>query len=305
MTAIAELTIHDDASTQSSLASYLGPKTVKKILSVAPVNTATLSLLNSVNSGMLLLPENKELVTRVIRAENWFGHYVKKAATSSRKIVLYLHGGAFVSGGYGTHKRLIESIVMHSSAAVFAVSYRQFPHATFNESIEDCISAFYEVVGMGYDPENITLVGDSAGGALAVKVAAALIEQDIKFNKIATFSGWFDFSLTPENYGIFGTKDAYLPPARISQLAKIVVGRDLLESDSPIFDVNEKFPEMLLICGSNEALRVDTELMKEKCLNLGVPTETHIFKNGIHAFPIGVGVFPEAKAAVSILSDFI
>lgn len=298
--------MHNETSRQSAIASTLGPLTVKKILSATPVNSATIKILNGVNSGLSYLPEDKRLVTRLVKSENWFAHYVKKAKNDgSNKVVIYFHGGAFVSGGYGTHKRLIESIALNSSASVFAVSYRQFPQVTLFESVQDCIEAYNEVVSMGYDPENITLAGDSAGGALVVKVTAELIKQGMGASKIVTFSGWFDFSLTPLQYGELATREAYLPPSRISEVARIAVGRDLVDSDSPIFDVTKDFPDALLICGSDEALRLDTELMQERYTELGAKSDTHIFKGCVHAFPIGVGVFPEAKVAVSLLADFI
>src|SRR3954471_5364658 len=91
--------------------------------------------------------------------------------------ILYFHGGAFLTCGLNTHRRLVSRISYAAKQPVLNVGYRQMPYEPITESVADGVDGFRWLLAKGYAPENITIAGDSAGGYLAFSVARAVIDQ--------------------------------------------------------------------------------------------------------------------------------
>jgi acetyl esterase len=87
-------------------------------------------------------------------------------------VVVYFHGGCFVSGDFDTHDRQLRTLANLSGALVVAVEYRLAPEHTYPAAHDDAYLAAQLVRNhcseWGGDAENIVLVGDSAGGHLCL-----------------------------------------------------------------------------------------------------------------------------------------
>ncbi|KAG1719253.1 uncharacterized protein EDB91DRAFT_476385 [Suillus paluster] len=99
-------------------------------------------------------------------------------AKNDIKVILHVHGGANVSG-HPTEQRFItffsrmlralgkESVAQGSSAPIIAApSYRLATVAEnlFPAALQDLFSAYHHLILKGFNAENITITGDSAGG---------------------------------------------------------------------------------------------------------------------------------------------
>lgn len=94
----------------------------------------------------------------------------KPSADNNLPVVIYYHGGCFVSGGIATHNQQLRKIANDSGALVVAVSYRLAPEHVYPAAHDDAFNAANIVQQhcqqWGGDDTNITLMGDSAGGHL-------------------------------------------------------------------------------------------------------------------------------------------
>jgi acetyl esterase len=95
--------------------------------------------------------------------------------------VVYLHGGAFLSGDLDfEHPRCLE-LCRETGAVVVAVDYRLAPEHPFPAGFEDCLRAVLWLIRGGPgplpSPTRLALVGASAGGALAAAVCLWLREH--------------------------------------------------------------------------------------------------------------------------------
>ncbi len=104
---------------------------------------------------------------------------VAHGTESSKNVgaILYFHGGAFLTCGLNTHRRLVSNISHASGQPVLNVGYRQMPYEPITESIADGVDGFRWLMEQGYQPENITIAGDSAGGYLAFSVARVVMDR--------------------------------------------------------------------------------------------------------------------------------
>ena len=90
------------------------------------------------------------------------------------RTVVYFHGGGYVSGSPpDRYLPLAGAVALAANARVHAVDYRLAPETRFPGAFEDCLAAYRWTVGQGgADPETVAVLGDSAGGNLAVAVTS-------------------------------------------------------------------------------------------------------------------------------------
>ncbi|MGI8704181.1 MAG: alpha/beta hydrolase [Candidatus Limnocylindrales bacterium] len=96
--------------------------------------------------------------------------------TNGRAALLFVHGGAFVSGGLDSRPALFASLVARGTA-VIDIEYRLTPPPRWNEAPADvlCALGWLRTVAIdeGIDPDRVVIMGESAGGSLALLAAYA------------------------------------------------------------------------------------------------------------------------------------
>ena len=90
------------------------------------------------------------------------------AAGAAERCILFIHGGGFVMKGGPYHYRLARDYATGTGCDVFYVDYRLAQDTPYGVPLSDCLNA-YEMLCGRYS--NVSVVGDSAGGFLALKVA--------------------------------------------------------------------------------------------------------------------------------------
>ena len=93
-------------------------------------------------------------------------------ADGTRRVVLYLHGGAFLTCGAYSHGRLVSMLSRFADSPVLVPNYRKVPKHSISDAIDDCYDGYRWLRRKGYRPDQIVLAGDSAGGYLGLALAA-------------------------------------------------------------------------------------------------------------------------------------
>jgi acetyl esterase/lipase len=98
----------------------------------------------------------------------------------SRPGLMFFHGGGLVAGTLDTHDALCHALAHGIGCRLISVGYRLAPEHKFPAAMEDCYQATTWVMShaddLGLDPDRIGIVGDSAGGTLAVLVCQKIRE---------------------------------------------------------------------------------------------------------------------------------
>lgn len=300
-----EKIFHSGVSVSARLAHMLGPVTLKPVLAHAPLIAPVLLSLRAMDVAVGLIPAPKRLEKQVVKTSTWSAHYFESREKSSPHAIVYFHGGAFLSCGLGTHRRIVEALATATGASTLTVAYRQHPEAAFEESVRDATEAVEWLMEQGYSAEQIVLVGDSAGGGLAMRVAGDFLAQGQSMAAVVALSGWLDFDSTPKQTHHWTKQDAYIPSNRLQEVANLILGHEPTLEDSPLYELREGFPPLLLICGATEILRMDTEKAYKLAKLHSIPCEVHYFRGGVHAFPVALDLFPEAREALSVITRFV
>ena len=80
--------------------------------------------------------------TEPVRLNGFDSEWVRADGVTERgAAVLYLHGGGFVIGGVGTHRRCVAALSRTSRLPVLSVAYRQYPVADPAGSTADGLTA--------------------------------------------------------------------------------------------------------------------------------------------------------------------
>jgi len=87
------------------------------------------------------------------------------------RVVLFLHGGAYYMFSIETHRMLTIALSKYTDARVFAVDYRLAPETIFPGQLHDAVVTYLRLIeDLKIPPENILVVGDSAGGGLSLSM---------------------------------------------------------------------------------------------------------------------------------------
>lgn len=239
------------------------------------------------------------------------GNGVTARSPGSTGAILYLHGGAFLTCGLNTHRRLVSRISSAAERPVLNVGYRQMPHEPITESIADGLEGLRWLLDQGYRAEDITIAGDSAGGYLAFAVARAAIDAGLgRPAGVAALSPLLDLDPT----GKAAHRNAHRchlfslrAVARLTDLTdrldarRGVSGRRTNPVDMPLADM----PPVLLHVGSREVLLADAELMANRLVAAGVPCEFTVWDRQVHVFHAAASWVPEARAAIEEIGEFV
>lgn len=99
---------------------------------------------------------------------------------NQHKVMLFIHGGGWVTESVDTYERTCARLANATENVVVSVNYRLAPEHKFPAGLEDCYAVaealFHNRFILNVDPEDITLIGDSAGGNLVA--AISLMSRD-------------------------------------------------------------------------------------------------------------------------------
>src|SRR4051794_11844226 len=121
------------------------------------------------------------------------GIWCRPVGAEASRVLLYTHGGGFAVGSAASHRKLAAHFAKALGAQSFVLDYRLAPEHPHPAGLEDAVSAFLALTERGIAPEDITTIGDSAGGNLAVTTALALREQGKPVpGSVIALSPWLD-----------------------------------------------------------------------------------------------------------------
>ncbi|EXJ93085.1 hypothetical protein A1O3_01641 [Capronia epimyces CBS 606.96] len=140
-------------------------------------------------------------------------HYNKQKRTGgrSRRVMLYVHGGAYFFGSVDEHRYQMQRHARKLQARVFAPRYRLAPQFPFPCGLQDCLAAYLYLLSL-HEPAEIIFAGDSAGGGMVVSLLCLLRDQSLPLPAGAILiSPWVD--MTHSFPSLVGSAELdYIPP---------------------------------------------------------------------------------------------
>lgn len=257
----------------------------------------------------------KGLVRRELEADGVRITHLRDEATTSppsdeaaRDAILLCHGGAFVAGGVNTHLGVAGWLARTTGGDVYLPEYRLAPEHPAPAAIDDLFAAYRTLLDRGHDPRRTAVLGDSAGGALAVATVRSLPEMNVPSPAaLVLISPWLDLTLTAASVEANARRDPMLRRAWLEQAAGAYAG-ELRRSDprvSPLFDDLSSLPPTLVQIGSDEILLDDSTRFADRAWASGVEVELQRFDGWWHDFQALAGSLDGAREALEDVAAFL
>lgn len=106
------------------------------------------------------------------RADEYPAYWIKPNHQSRDAVLLYLHGGGYTFRG-GVSRRFGDMLAHRIGARVFAPEYRLTPEHAHPAQAEDAVAAWDHLTRY-VSPDKIVVIGDSAGGHMALMLLQTL-----------------------------------------------------------------------------------------------------------------------------------
>lgn len=219
--------------------------------------------------------------------------------------IVYLHGGAYVLGSADTHLRLGAAYACAAAAQALVVDYRLAPEHPYPAALDDAAAVWAEATR---DRTPTALVGDSAGGGLALALAVHIRASGlVPPVALAVTSPWADLTLTAP--GITGRANVELMLSKRGLALDADRYRGALPTIdprvSPLFADLACLPPTLIQVGEDEILHDDAVALATRLDAAGVPTRLQIWQAMGHAWAAFGDAVPEAAASVDALGRFV
>lgn len=249
----------------------------------------------------------KEIQVLPVIIDSLYAEWILPDQTAKDKIILYFHGGGYVSGTCNSHRSITAKFVKGSQTGALLFEYRLAPEHPYPAALEDSLAAYEWLLDQGIQPSKIVFVGDSAGGGLCLATLLALRDKDIPLPAAAVaYSPVTDFKCTGESHRS-KAKVCLSPEGMTAALAKHYAGNKDLELPyiSPLYGNLQGLPPLLIYAGEEEILCDDSIQFAAKAKDAGVDITLRIGEGMFHCYPAMAPLFPEATEAMNEICAFI
>ena len=221
--------------------------------------------------------------------------------------LLFLHGGGYITGSPGLYRHILWRFAEACRAEIAAIDYRLAPEHPFPAALDDAVAAWRALLEEGANPRRCAVLGDSAGGGLALALALRLRDDGLPLpGAVAAISPWTDLAITGDSC----RNDAADPMLKSDCLkpfaAQYLQGADPFHPHaSPLYGDPRGLPPVLLQVGSDEILRDDSMRMAERLRAAGCDVTLEIWPRMPHVWHAFAPLMPEANRAIARIGAFV
>lgn len=238
----------------------------------------------------------------------WIAPTSPRLLQTSRRIVLYLHGGGYFFCSPRTHRAVTCALARRAFARVCVPDYRLAPEHPAPAALEDALRVWRALRAAGEPANQIVVAGDSAGGGLALAFLQALRDADEPLPAAAVlFSPWTDLALTGETLVSHAGTDVLMEGQSLREAAALVLG-DLDARDpriSPLYGDFRGLPPLLIHASDTEMLLDDARRVADLAQQAGVDVTLTLTPRVPHAWHMFAPVLPEGRRALEQAGRFI
>ncbi|TCD54252.1 alpha/beta hydrolase [Alloscardovia theropitheci] len=214
--------------------------------------------------------------------------------------ILYIHGGAYVSGISPMYVAFATRLANRLGVNVLVPDYNPAPYGTAEDAYRQ-ITALYTQYRELNPHQKIILLGDSAGAGLALGLAQEWSHKGIQAPEgIIAISPWVDANLTNPEIEAYADRDPMLVADTLRVDAREWAGNWSMSDPriSPALgDLKAlKNSQVTIFVGTDEIFFPDVTNFATALTTAGVHTKLHIGEKMVHAYPLIP--IPEAKESI-------
>ena len=235
------------------------------------------------------------------------GEWLHVPESRPQRLLLYFHGGGYISGSPETHRPLVAKLCKATGAAALVVNYRLGPEYPYPAALRDAVDAYRFLIGNGFSARSIVFAGDGSGGGLAFAGIMAVRNAGLEMPAACVaMSPWVDLTLTGWSILENARKDEFLNWELLFASARHYL-QNAKPADmyaSPIYGSFHDFPPIMVHAGSQEVLRDDASKIGELAAAAAIPVSVEVYDGMHHVFQAHPNA-AEARVSLGRMGQFV
>ena len=223
-------------------------------------------------------------------------------------VILFLHGGGYVSGSLASHRPLATEVGRVCRARTLALEYRLAPEYPFPAAIEDAVAGYRFLLSCGIEPRHIAVAGDSAGGGLTLALMVSARDAGLPQPACGwCISPWVDLECLGASMTSKAEVDPLIQKPYLEELAKAYLnGADPRSAlAAPMYANLKGLAPLLIQVGSAETLLDDAVRLANVAGAADVVVTLEIWPDMIHAWPLFHQQLTAGRHAIASAGAFI
>ena len=188
-------------------------------------------------------------------------------AEKTSKVILYIHGGAYVGEIEEEHWLFFNEIIKDTKATIIVPDYPLAPQYNYEDAF-NMVVPLYQKILEKVKPENLILMGDSAGAGMSLSLVQKIAEDKLaQPNKTILISPWLDVTMSNKEIDEVQKRDK-----KLNKNILKVVGIFYAKTEenttnylvSPIYGKLEGLTDLVIYTGTNDILNPDVHILEKK-----------------------------------------
>lgn len=235
---------------------------------------------------------NQEKYTCRVEAKQFMGRNIfiltPQDIEKTNLTILYFHGGAYMAEATQAHWDFLEKIANDTGATIIFPDYPLSPKYSYKDVFRMVVPLYKEVIDR-ISPENLVIMGDSAGGGLSLALEERLCEDNIEMpEKTILISPWLDVRLTNPKIDEVQKFDKQLNKETLKLAGLAYAREDGIDSYlvNPIDGDLSDLRNVIIYTGTYDILNPDVYILEQRAKEQGVEIQIKEYKEASHIWLI-------------------
>jgi epsilon-lactone hydrolase len=250
-----------------------------------------------------------DITFKAINADGVPAEWVAAPDSDSSRVVLYFHGGGYAIGSIASYRSYTGRLARATRSRLLSVGYRLAPEHPFPAALDDALASYRWLLDQAIAPNRISVIGDSAGGGLALAMGIAVRDAGMPLPAAIVAVG----PITDQaKEGASMKERAHLDPivtheSSLAYARRYVGAQGNLKHPlaSPLYADLHGLPPLLIMVGTHETLFDDSTRFAAKAEAAGVEAQLDIWEEMIHVWPFFADILPEGREAIDKIGDYV
>lgn len=232
--------------------------------------------------------------------------YVPKG-DNPEHVIFFLHGGSYWLEPENLHFAFLKKIAENTNSRILMPIYPKAPYFQAHD-VYDFVIDNYKILlnQVNKTQESIIMMGDSAGGGLALGLMQVLKEKNEKLPKQAfLLAPWLDITKNNGDRYLYQADDVILNVDTLAFFGQVFAGRWGVNDPrvSPLFGDSSDLPPVYVFTGKYDILYTDALAFEKLADRQGWDVKVFKFDKMLHDFPIFP--IPEGQQVLKLIYKII
>ena len=201
-------------------------------------------------------------------------------------VILYFHGGSYMAEITNEHWNFLEKVINNTGATVILPDYPLSPKHNYKD-VFNMVEPLYNEIVSKIDQDNFAVMGDSAGGGLALALEEKISSENSEYilpKKTILISPWLDVRLENSKIDEVQKLDKDLNKDTLKLAGIAYSGKDGIDSYlvNPIDGDLSKLNNITIFTGTYDILNPDVHVLEEKAKSQGVTINVKEYEGASH-----------------------